>query len=63
MTNINNIEDDFQTWFWNKSANKNNSNSEKKDNNRHNRDDENLEEEYFKIKAETSFKVLKQELM
>ena len=57
--NTSNTEDDFQTWFWNKSANETDSDSKKESNDE---DDKNLKEEHPKTEKEASPEVLKQEL-
>ena len=53
-------EEEFWIWFWNKSANKTNSDVEEKDNDINN--NENLEKEYLKTKREASYDLLKQKL-
>lgn len=61
-TNTSNTTDDSQTWFWNKSTNKSDSDSEKEANHRDDRDTENIDEKYSKTKEKTSSEVFKQEL-
>lgn len=54
------MEDDSQTWFWNKSVNETDLDSEEEDNDEDN--NKNLEREYPKIESKASFEVLKQKL-
>lgn len=61
ITNTSNTENDFRTWFWNKSANKSNLNLKKEGNYENDGDDENLEIKHFKTEEKTDFEVLKQE--
>lgn len=62
ITNTSNIENDFQIWFWNKSANKSNLNLKKEGNYENDRENENLEKKHSKTEGKTSSEVLKQEL-
>lgn len=55
MSNINDIEDNFWTQFWNESTNGSNLNLEQGDN----IDDDDLEEKYPKIDKKNSSKILK----
>ena len=61
-TNTRDTEDHPWAWFWNKSANESDSNSEEEGDHGDDRDDENLGEKHSKNEEETSSKVLKQEL-
>ena len=60
ITDTSDMEDDSQTWFWNKSVNETDLDSEEEDNDEDN--NKNLEREYPKIESKASFEVLKQKL-
>lgn len=61
-TNIRDIEDDSQAWFWTESSNESDLDSKQKGNNTDDVDDQNIGEKYSKIEGKTSSEVLKQEL-
>lgn len=60
--NISNTKNDFQTWFWNKSVNENNSDSKKESNHENDRNNKNLKKKHSKTEKKTSSRILKQEL-